>query len=117
MCGRKSQRVETAEGVRFTICVEQIFNQHPKVFRTALVGVGERGQQRPVICVELEPGGQAPAAVLGELREMSQRHALTRGIDTFLVHPAFPVDVRHNAKIFREKLAAWAAAKIGSSRS
>ena len=25
---------------------------------------------------------------------------------------AFPVDVRHNAKIFREKLAAWAAKRL-----
>jgi len=25
-----------------------------------------------------------------------------------LFHPEFPVDMRHNAKIFREKLALWA---------
>jgi hypothetical protein len=29
-----------------------------------------------------------------------------------LFHPAFPVDVRHNAKIFREQLAVWAARRI-----
>ena len=30
---------------------------------------------------------------------------MTREIETFLLHPSFPVDIRHNAKIFREKLA------------
>ena len=33
----------------------------------------------------------------------------TAGITTILFHPALPVDVRHNSKIFREKLARWAA--------
>jgi len=34
---------------------------------------------------------------------------LSTGIDRFLRHPGFPVDIRHNAKIGRETLAAWAA--------
>ena len=40
-------------------------------------------------------------------------HDHTRGIKTFLAHPKFPVDVRHNSKIFREKLAVWADRKLG----
>jgi olefin beta-lactone synthetase len=28
-----------------------------------------------------------------------------------MIHPSFPVDIRHNAKIFREKLAVWAAGR------
>jgi hypothetical protein len=39
---------------------------------------------------------------------MAQGHAHTAGIERFLCHPAFPVDIRHNAKIGREKLAVWA---------
>jgi acyl-CoA synthetase (AMP-forming)/AMP-acid ligase II len=42
----------------FTIPCEAIFNNHPRVFRSALVGVGPKGRQRPVICIELEPGRQ-----------------------------------------------------------
>ncbi|PSD15833.1 hypothetical protein C7E15_12895, partial [Stenotrophomonas maltophilia] len=34
------------------------------------------------------------------------------GLQHFLVHPAFPVDIRHNAKIGREKLAVWASAEL-----
>jgi hypothetical protein len=62
--------------------------------------------------VEFEKGRQVEeAAVLSKLRELADQHEHTRGIERFLVHPSFPVDVRHNAKIFREKLAAWAQEK------
>jgi len=55
-CGRKAHMVETAEGPMFTICCEAIFNQHPRIYRCALVGVGEKPKQRPVIIVEPEQG-------------------------------------------------------------
>ncbi len=53
-CGRKTQRVQTEEGTLYTVPCESVFNTHPEVFRTALVGVGEAGEQVPVLCVELE---------------------------------------------------------------
>ena len=110
-CGRKSHRVITANGDLFTIPCEAIFNTHPKVFRTALVGVGESGQQRPVLCVELEQGTQKSEQeqIRQQLFELGQGAEITRSIEQILFHPAFPVDIRHNAKIFREKLAVWAA--------
>ena len=113
-CGRKSQRVVTERGTLFTIPCEAIFNQHPCVRRTALVGVGERGRQRPVLCVELEPEARHldRHGLTQELLELGAGSALTRDIRTVLYHPAFPVDVRHNAKIFRERLAAWAAERL-----
>ena len=43
---------------------------------------------------------------------MGGSHAVTAGIGTFLFHDDFPVDIRHNAKIFREKLAVWAAEQL-----
>ncbi|MFY2763884.1 olefin beta-lactone synthetase [Arenimonas sp. MALMAid1274] len=109
-CGRKSHRVRTAEGGLYTEQVEPVFNVHPEVLRTALVGVGEPGQQRPVLCVEMRPGlprGEH-ARVLAELRKLGQGFVHTARIETFLVHPGFPVDIRHNAKITREILAPWA---------
>jgi hypothetical protein len=39
-------------------------------------------------------------------------HPRTAGITYFLPHPGFPVDIRHNAKIGREKLAVWAATQL-----
>jgi acyl-CoA synthetase (AMP-forming)/AMP-acid ligase II len=113
-CGRKSQRVLTGLGGLYTEQVEPVFNVHPRVRRTALVGVGDRGAQRPVLCVELEPGvaKAEQARILGELEHIGQGFAHTGRITTFLVHPRFPVDIRHNAKIGRELLAAWATKQL-----
>src|SRR5262249_27999348 len=111
-CGRKVHRVETAAGTLFTIPCEGVFNVHPCVKRTALVGV--RG--RPVLCVELDPEAQPiPAERLRrELADRGAKHAHTKQIATFLAPPGFPVDIRHNAKIFRDRLAAWAEGRLAS---
>jgi acyl-CoA synthetase (AMP-forming)/AMP-acid ligase II len=113
-CGRKSHRVITAAGTLFTIPCEAIFNTHQRVFRTALVGVGRPGRQRPVLCVEPEPGvaKAEQAALREELFGIGQQFEMTRSIRDLLFHPALPVDIRHNAKIFREKLAVWAERKL-----
>ncbi|MCD9032493.1 AMP-binding protein [Luteimonas sp. Y-2-2-4F] len=113
-CGRKSHRVRTREGTLYTEQVEPVFNAHPQVARTALVGVGEAPAQAPVLCVEVRGSADAAARnrIAAELREIGARHAHTAGIALFLFHPGFPVDIRHNAKIGREKLAAWAAQRL-----
>ncbi|RDY65605.1 olefin beta-lactone synthetase [Lysobacter soli] len=113
-CGRKTHRVETAEGPLYTEQVEPVFNVHENVRRTALVGIGAMGAQRPVLCVELAHGVDASEwlRIERELRWIASAHAHTSGIDTFLRHPKFPVDIRHNAKIGREKLAVWAATRL-----
>ncbi len=106
-CGRKSHRVQTAEEVLFTIPCEAIFNTHPKVKRSALVGVGEPEKQIPVIVIEAE-GAIDKKVVTEELLQLGASHSITRPIRKVLYHPAFPVDIRHNAKIGREQLARWA---------
>ncbi|OGR72923.1 MAG: hypothetical protein A2X40_11095 [Elusimicrobia bacterium GWC2_65_9] len=108
-CGRKSQRVRTQEGDLYTLPVEGVFNAHPDVKRTALVGVG----REPVLCVEKEPGTKSTKEELTkELLALGARHEHTRRVKTVLFHPSFPVDIRHNAKIVREKLAVWAAQRL-----
>jgi len=113
-CGRKAHRVVTADETLFTIPCEAVFNTHEAVFRTALVGIGDPGRQRPVLCVELEKAADTSdlARIHRELLAIGIGHAMTRNIRTFLFHPGFPVDIRHNAKIFREKLAVWAGEKL-----
>ncbi|MCF8720260.1 fatty acid CoA ligase family protein [Nitrospina gracilis] len=116
-CGRKSHRVLTNEGPLFTIVCEAVFNRHPQVKRSALVGVGEGGQQVPVIIVELHDPESAKdptvkTRLLAELLALGAGHAATKSIGAVLFHPAFPVDIRHNAKIRREALAQWAAARL-----
>ena len=123
--GRKSQRVETASGRLFTEPVELVFQQHSNVFRAALVGVGGEIQNskfktqnsklkmQPVVVIEPVTGKfpQSPAErdrFMRELQEIAARYPMTANIRTILFHPSFPVDIRHNAKIFREQLAVWA---------
>ena len=112
-CGRKAHRVVSPTGTLFTVPCEAIFNQHPRVYRSALVGVGEAGRQRPVICIELEPDGTGADrdTLTGELLTRAAADPLTRDITTVLFHQGFPVDARHNSKISRETLAVWAASQ------
>lgn len=115
MCGRKSHRVETADGPLFSVPVEEIFNQHPDVKRSALVWYGERPTQVPVVLIEPEQQRTvSDAELLSALRTLAANHAGTRRIQHIQIHSgAFPVDIRHNAKIGREKLAATLAAQGG----
>ena len=116
-CGRMAHRVLTAGGPMYTIPCEAIFNQHPAIYRSALVGIGPSGSQQPVIVLEPHrgqmPRGEAGReALLGDIRQLARGNPLTESITHLLLHPSFPVDIRHNAKIAREKLALWAARQV-----
>jgi acyl-coenzyme A synthetase/AMP-(fatty) acid ligase len=117
-CGRKAHRVENVQGVMFTIPCEAILNQHEKVYRSALVGIGEPKRQLPVMIVETWPehrvdSPKEEAQLIAELWELAKSNPLTESVHDILLHPSLPVDIRHNAKIFREKLAVWAQEKLG----
>ena len=113
-CGRKAERVETATGTLHTEPCEQVFRPHPGVRRCALIGLGERGRQQPALVVENAVRGPAARrALTAELRALALQQPHTAGITRFFFHPAFPVDVRHNAKIHRLTLARWAATATG----
>jgi len=101
-CGRIAERVLTADGPLYTDCCEGIINTVPGVRRSALIGLGEPGAQVPAIVIEPEEGNPPEEqAILEKARE----HDLTRDIRTVFFCSAFPVDVRHNAKIHRLSLA------------
>lgn len=112
-CGRKSHRVMTSRGTMYTVTCEAIFNTHDSVYRSALVGVGVPNQQTPVIIVELLNGRSTSISqkkqIISELKILAAQHWQTDSIDHVLIHPSLPVDIRHNSKIFREKLRPWAA--------
>lgn len=115
-CGRKADRVETGQATFFPSPCEGVFDAHPAVRRSALVGVpGVDGEPIPAICVEAEAGTgrSARRALVPELRALAARHPHTRAISDFLFHPGFPVDIRHNAKIDRPALARWASRRLG----
>ena len=116
-CGRKSHRVQGMNKTLFTIPCEAIINEHPDIYRSALVGcsLSNSDYKTPVIIVELCKDRKIdPVKLVGEVKKLAESSELTRGINHFLIHKCFPVDIRHNAKIFREKLALWAQKKLSS---
>ncbi|MFH2122009.1 MAG: fatty acid CoA ligase family protein [Pseudomonadota bacterium] len=115
-CGRRAHRVRVKDGTLNTIPCEAIINEHPDVARSALVGIPDPhhpGWQLPVIIVEMVKTRKINRdTLLAEVRKLAAASPLTDSIQFFLTHPDFPVDIRHNAKIFREKLSCWAQKKI-----
>ena len=114
MCGRKAHRVDTLNKVFYSIPCERIFNTHPQIKRSALVGVKISGKTVPLVCLELNIGVACPNSkqLYAELMALAEQYEQTKGIMHFLNHDGFPMDVRHNAKIFREKLAVWAQKRV-----
>ncbi len=115
-CGRKAHRVVTSGNKTFySIPCEALFNEHPDVFRSALVAVSSQGAQNsvPAIIVEPEKESTTPEAqLIAEIQLLGKQSPLTSEIQHYLIHSDFPVDIRHNAKIFREKLAVWASSEL-----
>ena len=109
--GRKAHRVETGNGLFLPEAVEGVINSHPQVRRSALIGWTEAGRTVPAVCIELlRPEDRRDwDTIRRELRELAGRFGVTQAIRHFFLHPGFPVDIRHNAKIDRTALALWAA--------
>ncbi len=108
--GRAAHRVETLSGVLLSAPAETVFNRHPLVRRSALVGIGSM-PQLPIIVIELAKSlnRQEKAALKAELLAWGQAAEYTRPIRKLLFYPGtLPTDVRHNAKILREQVAIWA---------
>jgi olefin beta-lactone synthetase len=108
-CGRKSHRVITNDDVLFTEQIEGVFNEHPLVYRTALVGVN----CEPVLWVELKKGvHENKDKIKSELMQMAKEHPQALRIKRLLFMKKFPTDVRHNSKIIREELTLLAKKRL-----
>jgi acyl-CoA synthetase (AMP-forming)/AMP-acid ligase II len=107
-CGRKSHLVTTDSSQLFPIPCEAIFNKHPAVKRSALVGLGKPGNQIPAIVIERKDGiylsGKERSIFESELLSIAKNYPHTKGIQKIYLSKTFPVDVRHNIKIDRIKL-------------
>lgn len=108
--GRKSQRLETAAGMVCPVPFENVFERHPAIGRCALIGVGPRGSERPVLVVERRSRRtNTPEGTLArELPTWPQAEVLPARLDAVLFRDELPVDPRHQAKIDRNALKAWA---------
>lgn len=116
-CGRKAHIVEANGERMFSVCCEAIFDEHPRIYRSALVSVGEKPGERPVIVAEPEPDAfpanpRDEETLRNELLDLGSRFPHTSSIREILFHRSLPVDTRHNVKINREALAVWASARL-----
>jgi olefin beta-lactone synthetase len=110
LCGRKSHRVLWEGKLYLPLCVEGVLNEISGISRTALTSTSAG----PVICVELARSAPPWSEVESALKARATLSLATRGLTRFYVHPGFPVDTRHNAKIKRDLLSAWAEPKVTS---
>lgn len=104
--GRLAHIITTPVGVVTPVGPEQRLERLDDVLLAAVVGVGPAGHQVVVAVVEA-PGhvpGVAPLELADDLR-------LAAGVEfaAALVVDELPVDIRHNSKIDRQRVARWAA--------
>ncbi len=114
-CGRKAHVVSSPSRTYYSVPTERVFNDCEKIKRSALVALAEESE--PGIVLEPYPqywpdSQEKKASLLKEIEEIAKAHELTSQIKWFLFHPSFPVDARHNAKIYRDQLSDWAKDQI-----
>ena len=111
-CGRKAHIVKVDQKIYYSVPIERIFNQHDKVYRSALIAL--IGGSEVAMAIEPYPQyfpGTATerAEFISELLDLALSSKLSQVIKDFYFFESFPVDARHNAKIFRDKLGKLAA--------
>lgn len=113
--GRLPHVITTAAGVLTPVGPEQRIESVAGVSRVAVAGVGPAGVQQPVAIVETTPParrvGLAPAPLAARVRE-----AALVPLAAVLVVPRLPTDIRHNSKIDRTRVAAWAGGILSGER-
>ncbi|MFE6968360.1 alpha/beta fold hydrolase [Isoptericola sp. NPDC057653] len=113
--GRLSHVLRTADGPLAPVGPEQHVERVPEVRRAAVVGVGPAGLQQPVAVVETVEGVRRPA-LAPEALAAAVRAASPVRLAAVLVVPRMPTDVRHNSKVDRARLAAWADGVLTGGR-
>ncbi|WP_165067202.1 alpha/beta fold hydrolase [Marisediminicola senii] len=113
--GRLPHVITTADGVVTPVAPEQRIERVAGVGRAAVVGVGPRGVQQVVAIVETTAGTRRPGLAAPSLAA-AVRASIALPIAAVLVVPRLPTDVRHNSKIDRSRLSAWAGGVLSGER-
>jgi olefin beta-lactone synthetase len=109
--GRAVHVIETVEGPIAPVPTERAIERAltpvglAQAGRVAAVGVGPVGCQQLVIVIE-RPGH--PDGLADDATAAAVRRIVIRPVAAVLIVSGLPVDVRHNAKIDRSKVGAWA---------
>lgn len=113
--GRLAHVVVTAHGVVTPVAPEQAAESSRFVARAGVVGIGPVGTQQLVAVVETVERSRRPGLAPHEVAE-DVRALSPEPLAAVLVVPDLPTDVRHNSKIDRSRLAAWAEDVLSGGR-
>ncbi|MEW1706114.1 alpha/beta fold hydrolase [Microbacterium sp. NPDC089190] len=112
--GRLPHVITTAEGPVTPVGVEQDVETVSAVVRAAAVGVGPVGRQ--VVVAVVESGVRRPGLASPELTD-AVRAATAQSLAAVLAVPSLPTDIRHNSKIDRSRVAAWAERVLAGEKA
>ncbi len=116
--GRLAHVITTPDGPLAPVGPEQHVERVPRVRRAAVVGVGPAGMQQAVVVVEPvgAPSARRRPGLASDELAAAVRAACPVAVAAVLVVPEMPTDVRHNSKIDRGRLAAWAEGVLAGGR-
>lgn len=115
--GRLDHVVVTERGVLTPVGVEQRVDAIAGVARSAAVGVGPRGAQQLVLVVEPDASVRVDGVLADEGTSAAVRAAVPHPVAAVLARRSLPTDVRHDSKIDRAALAAWADRVLAGGRA
>ncbi len=115
--GRLAHIVVTASGPVTPVGIEQRIEQIDGVRAAAVVGVGPRGTQQVVVVVVPESTSRRSGVLADEQLATAVRDAAGTDVTAVLVTSQLPVDIRHQSKIDRAKVAAWADRVLAGGRA
>jgi acyl-CoA synthetase (AMP-forming)/AMP-acid ligase II/pimeloyl-ACP methyl ester carboxylesterase len=117
--GRLGHVVTSPAGIVTPVGLEQALETLDAVRLAAVVGVGPAGTQAVVAVVETASAGRRPQLASAPLAAAARAVARQRGVEVSAVIEvaALPVDIRHNAKIDRARVAAWSARFLSGGRA
>jgi acyl-coenzyme A synthetase/AMP-(fatty) acid ligase len=95
--------------------IEHAAGSVPGVTRAAAVGVGPPGTQAVIVVIETAGRPRRPQLASDEISDQI-RDSVGVDVAAVLEVPALPVDKRHNSKIDRTKVAAWAESILAGAR-
>ena len=112
--GRLAHVITSAQGPITPVPVEQKVEELPHIYQAACVGVGPKNNQVVVVVVVLNPN-----LPRGEFSDNALENAVRSvagvPVSAVLTIKKLPTDIRHNAKINREKVASWASSILAGA--
>lgn len=115
--GRIGHVITSADGPVTPVGIEHAVETLDDVALAAVVGIGPVGTQQVVVVVSLSNGGSSTPALASEkLADRVRSLSGTVDVAAVLVVPVLPVDKRHNSKIDRSRVAAWAERVLAGDR-